>query len=122
MPIAPQARGEVEKQKTQLGPPKKTASQVVGAVNKPAPDLAKVHRDEVNLTPFKVPVARRSLGTRGHSHPTQKDQGLGRIELSMMNGPRTMDCHTLRRQLQELVNQDYLQKFVSTLSNPRRPR
>ena len=52
----PQARRESEKQEAQPGPPKKTPNRVVGAINKSARNLTKVHGDEADLTPFKVPV------------------------------------------------------------------
>jgi len=46
----------VDKQKAQPGPPKKTPSWAVRTVNKPARNLAKVHKNEADLTQFKIPV------------------------------------------------------------------
>jgi len=51
---SPKRGGEVEKQKSQLVPLKKTPSWAVRVVNKPARNLSKAHEDEANFTPFKV--------------------------------------------------------------------
>jgi len=53
---SPKRGGKLEKQKAQPDPPKKVPTQAVGAINKPARNLAKVHGDGADLTPLKIPV------------------------------------------------------------------
>ena len=106
----------MEKKKAQPDPSKKNLSQVVVVVNKPTQNLAKVHGDEAEVTPFKVPVDQIYNVIKGqetrHPRPLPSNpEGLGAREYCAFRdgmGHHTVDCRSLWRQLQELMNWGYL--------------
>ena len=53
---SPKREGKMEKHKAQSVPLKKTSRKAVGAVKKPARNLAKSYGDEANFIPFKVSI------------------------------------------------------------------
>jgi len=63
---SPKRGGEVEKQKAQPGPPKKTPSRAIRTINKPARNRAKVHGDEIDLTQFKICIDQVYNAIKGH--------------------------------------------------------
>jgi len=102
-------------------PPKKTPSWVVGRIDKPAQYLIKVQGDKANFNLFKVSV--------DQVYSAIKDQEFIRRPRPLLFNPKgpgarkycafhdgmdhhTVNCRSLQRQPQELVNRGYLQEFV----------
>ena len=102
-------------------PPKKTLSQAVRAVNKPARNLTKAHRDEANFMNKVYSAIKDQKFIKCLRPLPSNPKGPGARKYCAFHdgmGHRTVNCRSLQRQLQELVNQGYLQEFVL---NPEQP-
>jgi len=74
---------------------------------------------KLDLIPFRVPIDQifnaikdQSCVWPGPSHLTQEGLDLVTIVLSMKGGHLKVDYRTLRRHLQDLINEGYLREFV----------
>ena len=110
---APPSMDVNQRDKRTTGLPKRTPSQVVRAVNKLTQNLVKTHEDEVDPTLFKIHVDQVYNAIKGqesirHLRPLPPNpKGPGAEEYCTFYdgmGHRTVDGHSLRRQLQELMN------------------